>query len=143
MKTCTRCGESKDESEFRMQNKHLGKTSPWCKMCFSSYERAKWAGDADFRTKGVIQRKARYARNSQYVWGYLLDHPCACGEADPVVLEFDHNDPKLKRMSVSALVQNAGNINDLQKEIEKCTVRCANCHRRRTAAQLGWYKHIK
>jgi hypothetical protein len=26
----------------------------------------------------------------------------------------------------------------LQAEIAKCDVRCANCHRRRTAASLGW-----
>jgi hypothetical protein len=30
----------------------------------------------------------------------------------------------------------------LKREIGRCVVRCANCHRRRTARQFGWGKGI-
>jgi hypothetical protein len=30
----------------------------------------------------------------------------------------------------------------LKAEIAKCQVRCANCHRRRTAAQFGWWRSL-
>jgi hypothetical protein len=64
----------------------------------------------------------------------------ACGEADPVVLEFDHRDPAEKAERVSRLVSIGCSLARLRAEIEKCDVRCANCHRRRTAQQQAWSK---
>jgi L-lysine 2,3-aminomutase len=55
-----------------------------------------------------------------------------CGEADPVVLEFDHV-TGVKEAAVAELVQRAVSLARLIAEVEKCEVRCANCHRRRTA----------
>lgn len=65
-----------------------------------------------------------------------------CGEQDPVVLEFDHINPAEKTQSVASLISRY-QVSRLMEEIEKCEVRCANCHRRRTAAQLGYYQDIR
>jgi len=76
----------------------------------------------------------------KYIWNYLLNHPCVdCAERDPIVLEFDHI--KVKLMAVSKLISH-GSINNIKLEIEKCEVRCANCHRRKTALQYSWYKNL-
>jgi hypothetical protein len=72
---------------------------------------------------------------------HLLRHPCIdCGESDIVVLEFDHKGiiPKLK--AVSQLKNYQVPIYKIKEEIEKCEIRCANCHRRKTAKQFRWYK---
>lgn len=60
-----------------------------------------------------------------------------CGENDPVVLEFDHRDGVEKEDAVARLIVSC-RWAEVAAEIAKCDVRCANCHRRRTAAQFGW-----
>lgn len=78
------------------------------------------------------------------VFDYLRTHPCVdCGETDIAVLEFDHRDQKAKEVRVSALVAQGYSTRTVMREIAKCDVRCANCHRRRTAKQLGWYAAMR
>jgi hypothetical protein len=75
-----------------------------------------------------------------WVRDYLLSHPCVdCGEADPVVLEFDHRDPATKDENIADAISRRGwGLPRLQAEAEKCDVRCCNCHRRRTVAERHW-----
>ncbi len=80
-------------------------------------------------------------RAKAYIMEFLGSHPCVdCGEADPVVLQFDHRDPAEKEGHVSMWVTRGYGVSRIQKEIAKCDVRCANCHTRRTAEQFGWWK---
>lgn len=78
-----------------------------------------------------------------WVWNYLLEHPCVdCGEKDIRVLEFDHRDPAEKTANISRLVSDGFGSARLEEEINKCDVRCGNCHRRRTKEQgHGCIKH--
>lgn len=70
--------------------------------------------------------------------GILDSHPCvACGEADGLVLEFDH--VAKKRASVSSLTAEGWSIKRLRREVELCDVVCVNCHRRRTYRRgISW-----
>lgn len=72
---------------------------------------------------------------------YVRTHPCVdCGEKDWRVLEFDHRNRTMKKAAVSNLITQGISIDRIEQEIAQCDVRCANCHRRRTIKQLGWYK---
>jgi len=60
---------------------------------------------------------------------------CAdCGESNPIVLDFDHL--KDKKYNVSRMIHDGFSWKAIKKEIEKCEVVCANCHRIRTHNRL-------
>ena len=64
-----------------------------------------------------------------------------CDESDPVVLEFDHRDGNDKIDSVSNLIRNSS-WDRIAAELAKCDVLCANCHRRKSAAQFRYKRHL-
>jgi cytochrome c553 len=72
---------------------------------------------------------------------YLAQHPCACGESDPCCLDFDHVRGK-KLHAISYMINNVNSDEKIFKEIAKCEVRCANCHRRKTAQERKYYSYI-
>lgn len=76
------------------------------------------------------------------IWEYLSMHPCIdCGEENPVVLEFDHVRGK-KKAKISYLA-NANSWDTVKKEIDKCEVRCGNCHKKKTAKTHKYYHVMK
>ena len=59
---------------------------------------------------------------------YLREHPCVdCGETDPVVLQFDHVGQK--RANIARMLTDSFTWRQIELEIEKCEIRCGNCHR--------------
>jgi hypothetical protein len=54
-----------------------------------------------------------------------------CGESDVRLLEFDHV-RGIKESDISTLVPVGMAWQRIVREIAKCEVKCANCHRRRT-----------
>lgn len=114
-----------------------------CKPCKRIYDKAYHKSRPTEKKDEKLRRIAERALESkQYVWDYLLTHKCVmCGEDDPVVLEFDHIDQTTKLGNISEL--HRWSLKKVKEEIEKCRVLCANCHRRHTAIQLGWYSYIQ
>ena len=55
-----------------------------------------------------------------------------CNTKDVRVLDFDHRDPNTKLFTISAAIGRTKSKSAVLKEISKCDVRCANCHRIRT-----------
>ncbi len=70
---------------------------------------------------------------------FLSDKHCLdCGENDPIVLDFDHMNPDTKFKKVSKMLSGHYGWDTILKEIEKCQIRCANCHRRKTYRQFNF-----
>ncbi len=113
---------------------------PICRVCRQAYDR-KWYEQNKNRVnpKRYVRNREKYKQMAEYLYEYLLEHPCVdCGESDPIVLEFDHLRDK-KTEVVRMMNYSSGS---LLQEIEKCDVRCANCHRRKTARESNHTRHL-
>jgi hypothetical protein len=139
---CSGCGVLKPVQQFHFRDKPKSRRHSWCSECFNAYRRDHYR----LNRAEYIQRNSRILRQRgrrwlQRIWEYLLVHPCVdCGESDPLVLEFDHIDRSTKRQTVSFLARSGYPWATIEAEIAKCQVRCANCHRSRTARQFDWPK---
>lgn len=137
---CRVCGKEKPEQEMSLSH---GKRSTQCYDCKREYDRIYHLNRSDEKRKkkNDLQR-VRVEKHKRYVWDYFLQHPCVdCGESDPVVLDFDHIDPKTKYKEIGKMI--GSSLQRIKEEIVKCEVRCSNCHRRRTAKQFGFYEFLQ
>lgn len=108
-----------------------------CKVCKSKYDREYYVKNKSRRDDNLNRNRLYGKRNRKFIYDYLLSHLCVdCGEKDPIVLEFDHLFGKDK--SISEMVRRRYSIERIKKEISKCEVRCANCHRRKTSKTFSW-----
>lgn len=151
LRRCTRCGEVKPLEDFAARYRALPTPTSHCRDCRAAYQRDWYQRNRDKvmerarenrrKPKELRDRKVVYLDARRRRWEYLLEHPCVdCGETDPVVLEFDHRSDK--RSAIVDLMRRHARWEEILQEIEKCDVRCANCHRRRTARTRGYYREL-
>lgn len=83
---------------------------------------------------------AQKAANREYVRTLKESTPCSdCSKIYPwYVMDYDHLPEFEKRMDVSQLVANGYSIESIDREIAKCELVCANCHRIRTYNRDQW-----
>lgn len=148
MKICTKCSIEKAENEFFVKDNKSGRLHAQCKDCYREHRKT-YANEHylkygdEYRERAKI-RRAKVKRGLQEkLIAYLKDKACIqCGEADIRVLEFDHLDPLLKRFGIANAITDGRKWEDILAEIHKCQILCANCHKKRTAVQYGWFKAI-
>lgn len=112
MKQCKYCHKYYPESEFgvALTTKKKIYRRHKCKNCYRE-------------TKKQLQEKYR-----KWLMDYKRKHGCSkCGIRDPRVLEFHH--VRDKKFSIAERAYYHYGINRLKKEIDKCILLCANCHR--------------
>jgi hypothetical protein len=136
MKICTECKETKPLEEFQKRSSSKDGHTNLCKPCKRSYDNNHYNNSHTRKEYIRSNQDRREKETNKYIVEYLLTHPCVdCGESDIIVLEFDHVRGD-KRGNISILKRSS--LKAVKEEIEKCEVRCANCHRRKTAKQFGW-----
>ena|SRR3989304_3347259 len=104
---CFKCKEWFDKGQFYLKR---GKLHTWCKLCFK---------------KDVIQRKQlRKKQAVEYKGG-----KCEKCEYNKCIwaLEFHHKHKSDKEFNLSTLMRYS--FEKIKKELDKCNLICANCHR--------------
>jgi hypothetical protein len=139
-KQCCSCKEIKETSEFNKNKYKKDGLQTQCREC--SHKKFR-----DYYHKNLERQKtitiARSKRNKtltkEKIFKLLANSACAkCGEKDPLVLEFNHLGNKEK--DISLMVAHNLSWARIEKEISKCEVLCANCHKRYTHQQQNTYR---
>ena len=92
-----------------------------------------------YKSQKIYRVKVR-----EKLFDYLSKEKCIdCGEKDPIVLDFDHIDKDNKFKTISQMLCGHYSFETILKEIEKCEIRCANCHRRRSYLQFNCFGKSK
>ena len=140
-RVCARCHTEKPLDAFPIKNRSRGTRVSYCVPCRSDYGKEHYRQNMSYYVlKAALARKRSRFINQGLVDEHLRAHPCVdCGETDLVVLDFDHVDPALKDAEVGRLQFETG-PDRLRREMDKCVIRCGNCHRLRTARQFGWWR---
>ena len=82
------------------------------------------------KTKHIALVRGREKRIKEWLREYKESLGCeVCGETHPACLEFHHINPQEKGFSVGRL-NDYLSVRIIQKEIAKCRLLCANCHRK-------------
>lgn len=113
-KICSKCGRELPLDMFNWRDKKKGTRRAECKECHCNY------------------MKNKYQQNKTEIGEIKAGIGCAkCGDARSYVLDFHHIDPSTKVNTIARLTSNRYNAmnEELQNEIKKCIVLCANCHR--------------
>jgi hypothetical protein len=143
-KNCDHCKQWKEEEEFNWRFKNLGIRAKTCRECAHQFNKTYFEGPAKERHLKQVKERKDAARQvaRDFMYDYLSTHPCeTSGESDVRVLEFHHVGDK--HMAVGAMVSNGFSIPRILAEISKCQVLCANCHRKVTMEERGWYRGKK
>jgi hypothetical protein len=143
MKECSKCKRNKSLHDFykRRSGLRIGEYYEKCKECYKSRGRSYYAQNREKQAKLALVRKQKYkAERRNFIQELKKDKPCAdCRKIyPPWVMDFDHLEGVIKIGSISQLaVTNTSNFETIKKEITKCELVCANCHRQRTHARIA------
>lgn len=168
------CNKCKKESDNPSQDFHSDRSKKdglctICKACKTKnattwqdankehkaeYDKARRSRDdiaASERARRLRRAEEGYlSPKMSFILNYLLGHPCVdCKEDDIRVLEFDHLPEYQKLFSISrSHREEVFDIEMIKKEIDKCEVRCKNCHKKKTLERAKnskvwkfWEKH--
>lgn len=132
-KTCKECNSEFPENHFHINGGHNKdgtlRRRPVCRICVNAIDKLRYANSPDRQAKMKNRSKTHQEKINKLKLQRLLEGCFDCRNDDIRVLEFDHRPNEIKLFNIAG---NRCGLEKLTKELNKCDVVCANCHRIRT-----------
>jgi hypothetical protein len=128
----------------RFASRGVGKgPTSYCRDCQSIYCKKHYLEHKSAHNKRRYGHQKGIRRlNTERIRQYLLGKCCIdCGESDLCVLEFDHV-RGVKTSDIASMCAEGYGWPRIEEELGKCDIRCANCHRRKTAKERRWWRSV-
>ena len=89
--------------------------------------RRRWYSNNRDSEKAHVKRRKMEIK--KWFQKYKKSLKCSkCGENHPATIDFHHTEKK--EQNISKMVGDGYSVERIKKELEKCNVLCANCHRK-------------
>ena len=110
---CIKCEQEQPIGKFHVSKVVNGKTyrARKCNKCITPLKRAR-----EKRIKSIFQARKEGLSCQK------------CGFADFRALQFHHRNKADKESNISDMFRRGMSVNNVELEIDKCDVLCANCH---------------
>ena len=144
-KICSKCKKEQPISEFHWRNKAQQILHSQCKTC--EKERDKLHYQESKKRRQAVRLNAAFQKDGNLnLVDQIKSKGCKkCGDTRLYVLDFHHRDPNQKTDTISHMIKSS-NQENLLKELSKCDVLCANCHREfhflQTNANMSYEEYI-
>jgi len=137
MKKCSECNELQNLSEFYKTKKNKDGLFNVCKSCEKIKDRNRYLKNKEKIYLNNLKKRKFLAEEVNK----LKNDPCkdCCKIYEPFLMDFDHiKDNKI--MPISKMIHETFSLENIKKEINKCELVCALCHRDRTQKRALWNK---
>ena len=127
MKTCAKCLIELPDTDFYIKNKN-GKITlqSYCKICSCSKRVKDYKKNIE--KEKIVRKKYQQKIKDKFIEYKKTLNCFKCKEYRWYVLDFHHNENN-KEYDVANMWQGRHCWKTIKKEIDKCIVLCANCHR--------------
>jgi hypothetical protein len=135
MKRCPRCHALRPRSDWGRNVRRADGLHSHCRACRREVVREHYARNAIRYRESALSRNERRRNDVRAIIRQAKDMECAdCGVRYPFyVMDFDHRKGAGKLFNIGRdALSGRCSLDDLRREISKCDVVCANCHRERT-----------